>query len=122
MANSVNFSGLVKANSKGEYDTKVYGVRNYGGWFVKVTNDEGQFMTNMQIRTESERLAKQIKDARNKIVDMHGFIKTVNVAPSTKDPKTGEWVRGEADWRIFFYVESIADVIEPEGEGNPYAE
>lgn len=111
-SNVAILEGSLNLNKSGESVSKHYGKIQYGGWFIKVADENGYFMTNLQVRTENPVVAQQVSAAKGGVIKAQGSIRTINVAPSKLHD--GEWIREKDDYRIFFFVDAVETVQAPE--------
>jgi hypothetical protein len=106
--NSAVLSGKLSVKS-GVKAKPVYGGIAHSGWFLKVDDENGRYMTGMPVKTMDESVAKQLGSAPLSEATVVGYIKTENWGQ--KD--------GPASWVTVLYVEEVesiqdATISEPE--------
>lgn len=112
--NKIEVAGNLLTNKNGEYTDKHYGKMHYAGWYIKVNDENGYLMTNLQLRTDNPVIATKITQAKGGLAEIKGAIRTINIAKSTLID--GKWVQGKPDYRTFLFVDSVEQLEAPADE------
>jgi hypothetical protein len=105
--NTARFAGALSVKSEVKSKNTPWQGMVHSGWFLKVVDQDGRYMTGMPVKTNNAAVAKELGAAKLAEVEVVGYIKTENWAPQD----------GPANWVTVFWAEEVASVeikTEPE--------